>query len=78
MDISTRKNYGLEVGFALRGKAQNVVISEEPANGRLCWIRLKDRFYNKSIICTHIPTEVSENNIHKVTWRLPDFLCDIR
>ena len=40
----------------------------EPVNERLCWIRLKGRFYNISIICTHAPTEVSDDEAKDVFY----------
>jgi exonuclease III len=41
----------------IRNEIKKSVLSFKPYNERLCKVRLKGKFNNLSIICTHAPTE---------------------
>lgn len=49
------------VAFAVKKTIATAVITFEPFNERMCYIRLKGKFKNISVVCAYAPTEVSED-----------------
>ena len=53
------KHHIFGTGFVVRGRARQLVMRFTPINQRLCYIRLRGKFFNFSLINCHAPTEVS-------------------
>jgi exonuclease III len=45
------------VGFYVNSRFLSNILRFEPVNGRLCWIRVREKFRNYSIINAHAPIE---------------------
>jgi hypothetical protein len=45
------------VGFYVNSRFLSNILHFEPVNDRLCWIRVRGKFRNYSIINAHAPTE---------------------
>jgi len=45
------------VGFCVNSRFLSNILRFEPVNERLCWIRVRGKFRNYSIINAHAPTE---------------------
>jgi hypothetical protein len=44
-------------GFVVGKRVQDTVMHFEAWTPRLCWLRIKGKFFNHSIINVHMPTE---------------------
>jgi hypothetical protein len=44
-------------GFLIHQSIRKDIIAFKPINERMCWIRMKCRFFNVTFICIHAPTE---------------------
>ncbi|PSN34558.1 hypothetical protein C0J52_16762 [Blattella germanica] len=58
---SKRNQFG--VGFLIHKSLKSSILHFDPINERLCTLRMKGKFCNTSIICTHVPTEEKEEHI---------------
>jgi exonuclease III len=56
---SVRHVFG--VGFYVNSRFLSIILRFEPVNKRLCWIRVRGKFKNCSIINAHAPTEDKED-----------------
>ena len=56
-----RNNFG--TGFLIHKKVKNHILNFKSVDERICYLRLKGKFYNTSIICAHAPTEEKEDEI---------------
>lgn len=74
-------NHYAGVGIAVRKTLTESVITFEPVNERLCYIRLKGRFQNMSVICFYAPTEDADDdmkdlfydNLDQLMTNIPDY-----
>ena len=57
------------VGITIR----KLNIEWNPANGRLCSIRIRDKFYNYSLISAHAPTDESDNDVKDEFYDSPPY-----
>ena len=55
------KNHVSGTGFIVTQKARKLVINFKALNPRICYLRLKGRFFNLSLFSVYAPTEVSTN-----------------
>lgn len=51
------------VAFAVRKSVCPSILSFENINDRLCYLRLKGKFKNISVVCAYAPTEESDDEI---------------
>ncbi|XP_046399915.1 craniofacial development protein 2-like [Ischnura elegans] len=74
-------NHYAGVGIAVRKTFMESVMTFEPVNERLCYIRLKGKFQNISVICFYAPTEDAEDdvkdffydNLDQLMTSIPDY-----
>ena len=59
--IDGRHEFG--TGFAVKEHLRNLIISFKPINERLCYIRMKGKWRNYSLLAVHAPTEKKEDDI---------------
>ena len=59
------KEHIFGTGFIISKRVKHLVIDFQAINHRLCYIRIKGRFFNYSLICAHAPTETTENEEEK-------------
>jgi hypothetical protein len=57
---SLENNHKFGTTFLVDSKFNHMVINFTPINERLCVIRIKDKFFNYSLINIHAPTNDSE------------------
>jgi hypothetical protein len=55
-----RVNIFFGTGFGVNKRISHMVIGFEPLGMRMCYLRLKSRFFNISTINAHAPTEDKE------------------
>ena len=59
------------VGFYVNSRFLSYILHFEPVNDRLCWIRVRGKYRNYSIINVHAPTEdKNDEEKDKFTWNL--------
>lgn len=76
---SGNENPGFKgTGFYLDKKARDCILAFEPVDARLCYIRLKGKFQNISLISVYAPTEESEEIIKDEFYdKLSDYCSKI-
>ena len=51
------KQHKLGTGFIIHKKVKHLILNFQPKSPRMCWLRIKGKFFNYSIINAHAPTE---------------------
>jgi hypothetical protein len=52
-----KKEHKLGAGFVIHKKAKHLIMNFQPRSPCMCWLRIRGKFFNYSIINTHAPTE---------------------
>lgn len=58
---SSSGSANMGTGFMVHRKYKAAVLNFEPIDGRICTLRLKMKMFNLTIICTHAPTEETDD-----------------
>jgi len=65
----------LGVGFYVNSRLLPNILRFEPVNDRLCWIRVRGKFRNYSVINAHVPTEdMDDEEKDNFIWNLKPFI----
>ena len=51
------KEHKLGTGFVIHKKVKHLIMNFQPKSPRMCWLRIRGKFFNYSIINAHAPTE---------------------
>ena len=58
-----QNRHELECGFVVGSRLRELIIEWNPASEKLCYIRIRCKFYNYSLICAHAPTDESDDEV---------------
>jgi len=50
------KEHKLGTGFLIHKKVKHLIMNFQPKSPRMCWLRIRGKFFNYSIINAHAPT----------------------
>jgi exonuclease III len=64
-------------GFIITGCATQCILGFEPINERMCKLRIKDKFYNMTIISRYAPTEDKNKRNDEDVKRFYNKLSDV-
>jgi hypothetical protein len=56
------KEQKLGTGFVIHKKVKHLIMDFQPKSPRMCWLRIRGKFFNYSIINVHTPTEDKSDN----------------
>jgi endonuclease/exonuclease/phosphatase family metal-dependent hydrolase len=51
------KEHKLGTGFVIHKRVKHLIMNFQPKSPRMCWLRIRGKFFNYSIINAHAPTE---------------------
>jgi len=51
------KEHTLGTGFVIHKKVKHLIMNFQPKSSRMCWLRIRGKFFNYSIINGHTPME---------------------
>jgi len=51
------KEHKLGTGFVIHKKVKHLIMDFQPKSPRMCWLKIRGKFFNYSIINAHAPTE---------------------
>ena len=51
------KEHKLGTGFVIHKKVKHFIMNFQPKSPRMCWLRIRGKFFNYSVINAHAPTE---------------------
>uniref|UniRef100_A0A0K8SN56 Reverse transcriptase domain-containing protein n=1 Tax=Lygus hesperus TaxID=30085 RepID=A0A0K8SN56_LYGHE len=55
------RSHSLGTGFAVSPRCAHLITGFKPISPRICYLRIKGKFYNFSVLSAYAPTEVSED-----------------
>ena len=58
-----QNRHELESCFTVGSRLRELIIGWNPASERLCYIRIRGKIYNYSLICAHAPTDESDDDV---------------